>query len=118
MIAAGRYDDAAAEMESLLAVHGLERGLCMLAIELHTGRFGSLSRAESLLRRMRAEMPAVWESFATQRLIDLYLAQPETHAKAMTELRRVIARFPGTPEANGAAACLDRMRQNAPVSAS
>ncbi|GEM_PF-3117892 len=115
MIAAGRYDAAAREIDALLVTHGLDQGVCLLAVELHTGKFGSASRAEVLLRRMRVEVPARWEGFATQRLIDLYMSRVDSHAKAMTELRRMIARFPGTPEASGAQTCLDRLRQERAV---
>lgn len=111
MIAAGRYDDAAAEIDLLLKMHGLDRGLCLLAIDLYLGKFGSPARAELLLRRMRSEQPNEWEAFATQRLIDLYLTTADSHPKAMTELRRMIARFPGSREASGAEACLERLRQ-------
>lgn len=110
LVAAGRYDDATHEMDALFSAHGLDRGLCLRAIDFHMGKFGSPSRAEALLRRMRAECPAEWEGFATQRLIDLYMTHIDSHAKAMTELRRMIARFPGTPEAVGAEACLSRLR--------
>jgi hypothetical protein len=111
MIAAGRYDDAAAEIDALLALHGLDKGVCLLAVDLHMGKFGSPARAEVLLRRLRAERPVEWERFATQRLIDLYLARTEWQTKAMTELRRMVARFPDSPEASGARACLERLRQ-------
>jgi hypothetical protein len=117
MIAAGRYDHAAEEIDALLAANGLDKGLCLLAIDLHMGKFGSSVRAEALLRRMRAESPSVWEGFATQRLIDLYMTDTNSHTKAMTELRRLIARFPGTSEASGAQACLERLRQDHRVSA-
>ena len=114
MIAAGRYDDAAEEIDLLLRVHGLDRAVCLLAVDLHLGKSGTPASAEALLRRMRSENPAGWESFATQRLIDLYMRGAATHPKAMTELRRTIARFPGTPEAAGAEACLKQLRQTAP----
>lgn len=110
MIAAGRYNDAADELDLLLRMHGLDRGVCLLAVELHLGKFGVATSAETLLRRMRAEQPTEWEGFATQRLIDLYMRDAQTHPKAMTELRRTIARFPGTKEAEGAALCLRQFK--------
>lgn len=114
MIAAGRYGDAAEELDLLLRMHGLDRGVSLLAVDLHLGKFGASAKAESLLRRLRSEKPAEWESFATQRLIDLYMRDPSTHPKAMTELRRTIARFPGTPEAAGAEECLRQLKLQAP----
>ncbi|MBC8088602.1 MAG: hypothetical protein H7Z40_15165 [Phycisphaerae bacterium] len=107
--------DAALEIDALLSRHGLDRGLCLLAVDFHLDKLGSPARAEALLRRMRAELPAEWEAFATQRLIDLYMTREDSQPKAMTELRRVIARFPGTPEASGALVCLERLRQDHPV---
>jgi hypothetical protein len=59
---------------------------------------------------MRAEQPERFEKYATQRLIDLYIANIATHEKALPELRRLIARYPGTPDALGAAVCADRLR--------
>lgn len=117
MIAAGRYEDATEEIDLLLRMHGLDKGLCLLAVDLHLGKFGSPARGEALLRRMRQEQPQQWEHFVTQRLIDLYMTNAESRPKAMTELRRMIARFPGTPEASGAEACLERLRQDHQVPA-
>lgn len=110
MIAAGRYGDAADELDLLIRMHGLDRSVCLLAVDFHLGKFGAPEKAEILLRRMRSEKPADWESFATQRLIDLYMRNASTYPKAMTELRRTIARFPGTPEAAGAEQCLRQLK--------
>ncbi|MEO7998988.1 MAG: hypothetical protein ABI852_16165 [Gemmatimonadaceae bacterium] len=110
MISAGDYDEAAAEIDALLAKHGVDPVICKLAIDHHLGRFGSRERGEALLRRMRNENPARYEGMATQRLIDLYMTQTETHGKALTELRRLASRFPGTREAEGALACILQLR--------
>lgn len=110
MISAGNYGEAAIEIESLLASHGLDAALCRLALDLHLCKFGSPVRAESLLRRMRNELPTQYESFATQRLIDLYMRTEESYPKALPELRRLIARFPNTPDAAGAEVCVTSIR--------
>lgn len=110
MISAGQYDDAANEIDVLLTKHGVDPVVCKLAIDHHLGRFGSRERGEALLRRMRIENPARYEGMATQRLIDIYMTRPETHGKALTELRRLASRFPGTREADGALACIQQLR--------
>ena len=111
MVSTGHYDDAATEIDALLAKHGVEAEVCRVGLDLHLGRFGSRERGEALLRRMRAENPARYERMATQRLIDLYIAQPNTHGKALTELRRLSAKFPGTPEAKGALHAIEQLKR-------
>lgn len=110
MISNGHYDDATNEIDALLAKHGVDPVICQLAIDHHLGRNGSRERGEALLRRMRNENPKLYEGMATQRLIDLYMMQPETHGKAITELRRLASRFPGTREADGALECIRQLR--------
>lgn len=110
MMSAGNYDDAAAEIEALLNKHGVEATVCRVALDLHLGQFGYRERGEALLRRMRVEQPAQYEKMATQRLIDIYFAQPETYGKALTEMRRLIAKFPDTPEAAGALIGIEQLK--------
>ena len=115
MMSAGNYEGAATEIDALLAKHGAEAEVCRVGLALHLGRLGSRERGEALLRRMRAENPERYERMATQRLIDLYLTQPETHSKALTELRRLAAKFPGTPEANGARHAIAQLKRSESV---
>lgn len=112
MISSGNYDEAATEIDALLAKHGVDPVVCKVAIDHHLGKFGSRERGEALLRRMRNEDPKRYEGMATQRLIDLYMTHPETQGKAITELRRLASRFPGTREADGALACIQQLRLN------
>lgn len=109
-IAAGYFTAAALELDALLRQHGLDERVCRLAVDFHLGKHGSRERGETLLKRMRVERPAQYELYATQRLIDLYIATSAEHGKAIAEMRRVIARFPGTPEAMGATLCIERLR--------
>jgi len=111
MISAGNYEGAAAEIDALLTKHGVEVCVCRVGLDLHLGRFGSRERGEALLRRMRLENAAQYEHMATQRLIDIYMAQPETHGKALTELRRLAAKFPGTPAAAGALHAIEQLKR-------
>lgn len=50
------------------------------------------------------------ELHATQRLIDLYIGPLKSDVKALTELRRVMDRFPGTAEAEAAQKLYERIR--------
>ena len=115
MMSAGNYDEAASEIDVLLAKHGAEAEVCRVGLNLHLGPFGSRERGEALLRRMRTENPERYERMATQRLIDLYMTQPETHGKALTELRRLATKFPGTPEANGARHAIEQLKRSESV---
>lgn len=110
MISAGNYEGAAMEIDVLLAQHGVEAGICQVGLDLHLGKFGSRERGEALLRRMRNENPAQYERMATQRLVDIYMERPETHGKALTELRRLATKFPGTPEAAGALRGIEQLK--------
>jgi tetratricopeptide (TPR) repeat protein len=81
------------------------------AADLHA-RQGNPQRAESLFLEVRGMTnDRGRELYATQRLIDLrlgVLGQPE---RALPELRRLIERFPGTREGDGARAALARIKQ-------
>ncbi len=50
------------------------------------------------------------ELYATQRLIDLYLGPLGDDVRALVELRRLVERFPGMPEAAAARNVLARMK--------
>ena len=115
MIAAGYHAKAEREIESLITTHGLDAKLCRIAVDFHLGKHGSGDRAESLLRRMRSEQPLAFELYATQRLVDLYMRKDDTRGKALTELRRIVARFPATVDAKGAIACIEQLRAIAPA---
>jgi hypothetical protein len=51
------------------------------------------------------------ELYATQRLIDLYLGPLGNPVGALVELTRLVDRFPGTREAESAAAMIARLKQ-------
>lgn len=112
MMSAGNYDGAATEIDTLLSKHGVEPQVCRVGLGLHLGPFGSRERGEALLRRMRIENPQQYERMATQRLIDLYIARPETYGKALSELRRLAAKFSGTPEAQGALNVIEQLKRS------
>lgn len=57
------------------------------------------------------------ELYATQRLIDLYLGPLRNDVRALVELRRLVERFPGTPEAAAARGVLLEMKATVPLDA-
>jgi hypothetical protein len=50
------------------------------------------------------------ELYATQRLIDLYLGPLADQSRALVELRRLVERFPGTPESVSARAVIAQLK--------
>lgn len=54
------------------------------------------------------------ELYATQRLIDLYWGKLQDYPRARAELRRLIARFPGSSEAAGAQDLLASLSEELP----
>jgi hypothetical protein len=74
---------------------------------------GNAHRSAELLLELR-RLPGLSrgrELYATQRLIDLYLGPLGDDGRAIVELRRLIERFPGTPEERGARDALARIKQ-------
>lgn len=63
-----------------------------------------------MLRRLRSAVPDQ-ELYATQRLVDLYLERMREPVRALPELRRIVERFPGSPEAAGAEHALRKLRE-------
>lgn len=81
------------------------------AAELHV-QAGNAQRAASLFMEMR-RLPASTaadELYATQRLVDLFLGALGDSGRAMVELRRLVERFPGTREAEGARTAIARLK--------
>jgi hypothetical protein len=60
--------------------------------------------------RKAADATRADELYATHRLVDLYLGPLGDESRAMSELRRLVERFPGTRDAEGAQAELNRRR--------
>jgi hypothetical protein len=111
LVARGAMEEAGAMYDALLVEHGYDDVLARDAVAFHTHGGGDPRRAESILRGMRAAEPARHEYFATQRLIDLYLGPLAEPQRALTELRRLADRFPGTREADGALLAIAEIRQ-------
>jgi hypothetical protein len=80
------------------------------AAELHW-RAGDARRAAALLETLRRATPSREdELYATQRLADLHLGSLGDDGRALVELRRLVERFPGTREADGALVALRRLK--------
>lgn len=114
LIVAGQGPAAAQELDVLLAAHPLDEGLRRLAVDFHLSPLGSQPIAEAILRRLRRENAVKFEHYATQRLIDVYMRDESQYAKALTELRRLAEKFPGTREAEGALECIERVKTRLP----
>ncbi len=101
----------AAYEATLIAEPGNGRALRQAA-ELHV-RAGNPARAAELLAELRRATQGARDAelYATQRLADLYLGALGDDGRAMVELRRLIERFPGTREAEGALQALRRLKE-------
>jgi thioredoxin-like negative regulator of GroEL len=83
------------------------------AAELYA-KSGDARRAEALLLEVRGmTSDRGRELYATQRVIDLRLGALGEPGRALPELRRLVDRFPGTPEAAGARAALANLKRGA-----
>lgn len=110
----GDLDGSIAAFDALREKYGTTADLLRTEADLHLGRDGRPERARELLIRLR-QLPGVTrgdELFATQRLIDLYFGPLRDGARALSEMRRLVERFPGTRDAEGARAELARRRPN------
>jgi hypothetical protein len=116
LLAKGDTEGAAAAFEAVRAEHGDSAAILRTEADLQLrgidGQPGDLTRARELLMRVRraADATPADELYATHRLIDLYLGPLRDEGKAMTELRRMAERFPGTPDAEGAMQEWQRLR--------
>lgn len=111
--AAARDDRAEATrlFAELVAAHGYhDADLCHAAVDFHT-RKGDARAAEAILRGMRRDQPERYELYATQRLIDLYLGRLGDRGRAVSELRRLADRNPGTQVADGALRAITELRE-------
>ncbi|BAH39479.1 MAG TPA: hypothetical protein DGD08_15000 [Gemmatimonas aurantiaca] len=111
MAAQGRLDDAIDIFESIRLEHGDSAATLRTEAELMTSS-GHHDRARIALQRLRhvSDGSRSDELYATHRLVDLYLGPLEDSGRAVVELRRLADRFPGTPDAEGALAELQRRR--------
>jgi len=108
--ASGDVAGAIAAYEATLRASPGDPRALRQAAELHA-RAGDARRAASLLDALRRVAPARdAELYATQRLADLYLGALGDDGRALVELRRLVERFPGTREGEGALVALRRLK--------
>ena len=108
----GNLEAASKAFDQARAEHGEKASLLRAEADVQLRAEGNQERARELLMRLRkaADASRADELYATHRLIDLYLGPLNDEARAMSELRRLAERFPGTRDAEGALAELDRRR--------
>jgi hypothetical protein len=108
----GDLSEAAAAFEAVRAEYGDTVASLRAEAEMHLAPGGNPERARELLVRLRTAVDVKRgdELYATHRLIDLYLGPLRQDGRAMVEMRRMAERFPGTPDAEGALAELQRRR--------
>ncbi len=112
LAAKGNLDAASKVFDQVRAEHGDKASLLRAEADVQLRPEGDPERARELLMRLRKATDAsrADELYATHRLVDLYLGPLADEARAMSELRRLTERFPGTRDAEGAQAELDRRR--------
>lgn len=111
--ARGDLAEASAAFEALRKAHGGDTVATLKAeAELYSGLRGNPKKAKELFQRMRKAVDATRddELYATHRLVDLYFGPLGDTDRALVELRRIVQRFPGTRDAEGAAMALERHR--------
>jgi hypothetical protein len=108
----GNREAATKAFDQVRAEHGEKASLLRAEADVQLRSDGDAERARELQMRLRkaADATRADELYATHRLIDLYLGPIGDEARAVSELRRLVERFPGTRDAEGAQAELDRRR--------
>jgi hypothetical protein len=108
----GDREAASKAFDQVRAEHGEKAALLRAEADVQLRPDGDAERARELLMRLRkaADATRADELYATHRLIDLYLGPIGDEARAVSELRRLVERFPGTRDAEGAQSELDRRR--------
>lgn len=112
MAVRGNVEAASKAFDQVRAEHGEKASLLRAEADMQLRGDGNPERARELLMRLRKASDATRadELYATHRLVDLYLGPLADEARAMAELRRIAERFPGTRDAEGAQAELERRR--------
>jgi hypothetical protein len=104
LVAQGRYEEAAGAWEIAAAESGGHPEPYLALARLFRDQLGRPDDAAAWFRRARrdATLPPGHDLLVSQELIELYrtkLGQPQ---RAIPELARICARFPGTPNADAA----------------
>ena len=111
MVMRGDVGGALASYEEIILEAPTDPQPRLRAAELYaTG--GQRERAEELYRSVQRlqRVPPKDDVFASNRLVDLYLAWPGNETKALRELRRLIDRYPNTDAATHSRAGLTNLK--------
>jgi hypothetical protein len=112
MEAAGDYKSAVAAWEAVAVSQPANPWPLMRAGELYLRVLAEPAMALERFRLAR-DIPGITpeqQRYASQKVIDLYLGPLADEGRAMVELRRLIDQHPGTPEAAGARAAIQRLK--------
>lgn len=112
LAAQGNVGEALRAYDAIIAGNALDVVARRQAADLHA-RAGDPRRAAELFAEIRRipTVPRSDELYASQRLIDLLLGSLGDRGRALVELRRLVETFPGTREAAGARAAIERMKR-------
>lgn len=116
LVRQGRVDEALASYEELIAATPNAVEPRIRAAELYAQRPATARRAAELYREVLRvpSLPLGREAYVTNRLVDVLVGPLGDHGRAMVELRRLIARHPGTKVAKQASAALARLEEMVP----
>lgn len=112
MEARGDYRGAAAAWEAVAVSQPMNPWPLIRAGELYMRSLGEPEMSLDRFRHARKIHGVAPEQarYAAQKIIDLYLGPLADEGKAMVEMRKLIERHPGTPEAEGARSALARRK--------
>jgi hypothetical protein len=113
MEAKGDYRSAVAAWEAVSVAEPGNPWPLIRAGELYLRELGEPGMALDRFRHA-SEVPGITPEqhrYASQKVIDLYLGPLVNEGRAMAEMRRLIDRHPGTREAEGARAALQRLKE-------
>lgn len=111
-----RYAEACDAWMEVAAAQPSNPSPLLRAADLQLRKLDDPAAALALYQQVRA-MPGIREEhvrYASQKIIDIYLAPGGDEGRALVELRRFIHRFPEGREAEGARAAIARLKAEQP----
>lgn len=113
MVMRGNVAGALASFEEIILASPNEPRPKLRAADLYV-KNGQWDRAEALYRAVQRipDVAAKDDIYATNRLADLYLQWPDREARALTELRKIIDRYPDTELAQRARTGLANLKSH------
>ena len=113
MVMGGNVASALASYEEIILASPNEPQPKLRAADLYV-KNRQLERAEALYRAVQRipDVAAKDDIYATNRLVDLYLQWPDREARALTELRKIIDKYPETDVAQRARTGLANLKSH------